>query len=83
MIVHNLLFCAQTLYINFVSNTFLLVSSLESEEITIVLCERSRPKKRIAMRITINYGIVNDNSKYFQKQSHFSLEAFTEQNLIT
>jgi len=43
--VHNLLFCAHTLCMNYVTQTFLLVnSSVRSKQL--LFCSRSRPKRR-------------------------------------
>ena len=43
--VHILLFIVQTLYINYVTNTFLLPSfSVRVKQLITVFCARSRPK---------------------------------------
>ena len=44
--VHNLLFCAHTLWLNYVTVTFLVVSSSGTNHDVIVFCARSVPKKR-------------------------------------
>ena len=45
-ILHNLLFCSHTLCMNYVTNTFLLVSSSVRSKQLNVFCAGSRPKKR-------------------------------------
>ena len=56
--VHNLLFCAHTVCMNYVTNTFLLVSSsARSKQLSILLCfVHCQGQKREQKHTTKNFG---------------------------